>query len=359
MWYKRKAQAAAKMGLSRTTIDKYLDQYSMMPQKPKLTIPKYYAEWEQTECAQKIRERYWDRATDKLGSTGMWLNTYLRAAWKARGKKDPLTFDLEDFQFFFGTATQAPYPEFLDPQTNKIAFEKAVAVRFAMRMGKSRDLVNDPRFTTRGLKREAGRKKHWYLEEDEIIRTVNCIKEADTLMFMYLDTLIGGRGGATLGLTVDRIHRKELFLMLYEPKVKRTVEKDLFDFSLEFIWQYIIDYNIKDKLFPEDLKEYNKRLSQASKDAGLPEQKTITSHMFKHTCVTQMSLHGIDIDVISDYVGTDPKTLMDYYRGGGREKIRAQILDLPRRQETWKQFVQKIHPYFVARYDYLRGFKPK
>ena len=62
----------------------------------------------------------------------------------------------------------------------------------------------------------------------------------------------------------------------------------------------------------------------------------MTTHILKHTCVTQMSLHGIDIDVISEYIGTDPKTLMDFYRGGGREKIRSQILDLPRKQETWK-----------------------
>jgi hypothetical protein len=80
-----------------------------------------------------------------------------------------------------------------------------------------------------------------------------------------------------------------------------------------------------------------------------------------------MGLHGIDIDVISDYVGTDADTIMKFYRGGGRDKIRSQILDLPRHQETWKQFVQRIHPYFVKRYTMLKdqgvqtifGAKPK
>lgn len=55
------------------------------------------------------------------------------------------------------------------------------------------------------------------------------------------------------------------------------------------------------------------------------------SHMLKHTCITQMSLYNVDIDVISDYVGTDPDTIMKFYRGGGREKMRAQILGLERK----------------------------
>ena len=107
------------------------------------------------------------------------------------------------------------------------------------------------------------------------------------------------------------------------------------------------------------MQSYNNRLKTASIEAGLPEPKYMTSHMLKHTCVTQMSLHGVDIDVISEYVGTDAATLMDFYRGGGREKIKAQILDLPRKQETWKAFILRLHPYFVARYNYLKPFAAK
>lgn len=358
--WKNISKASEKLGISRPTIYKILKLYPEgLPEKPKKTIPKYFQEWEQTECAKKIKELYWDRTKNRLSQMGEMISYILREAWRARNKKDPLTFDLEDYLFFWGTKEQAPYPPFVDPQTNKIEFHKAIALRFAMRMGVARDLVDDPRFTTKGLKREAGRKKHWYLEEDEIIRVVNCINEPDTLVLMYLGILVGGRFSALRGLNVAHIHRKEQFLMLYEPKVKRTVEKDLFDFSLEFIWRYIIDFDIKDRLFYWDIEEYNKRLKKASIDAGLPEQKWMTSHMLKHTCVTQMSLHGVDIDVISEYVGTDAATIMAYYRGGGREKIRAQILDLPRKQETWKQFVQRIHPYFVARYEHILPYAAK
>lgn len=73
-----------------------------------------------------------------------------------------------------------------------------------------------------------------------------------------------------------------------------------------------------------------------------------------------MGLHGIDIDVICDYVGTDPKTVMEFYRGGGRQKVRTQILDLPSKPpKTWKQLWQELTPIFKARYEQIKGsFKP-
>jgi hypothetical protein len=353
--WKKKAEASRKLGLSRPTIDKWLAQYPTgMPEKPKKTEPAYFAQFEESRCAKEIRSRYYDTATRKISDMGERIFRVAREAWKARGNKDPLTFDLQDFLFFFGTVNQAPYPPFVDPQTNKIEFNHAVALRVIMRLGRARDLVDDLRFTTKELKREAGRKRYWYLEQDEIILTVNRINELDTLMFFYLGILLGGRGNAVRNMLVANIHRQAQSLTIRETKIGKTVEKDLFDFSLEYLWQYVIDFDLKNRVFHVALETLNERLSLASIEAGLPPEKRITSHMLKHTTVTQMSLHGVDIDVISDYVETDPQTLMDFYRGGGRDKIRAQILDLPRTQETWKQFVQKIHPYFVARYNVLK-----
>jgi integrase len=170
---------------------------------------------------------------------------------------------------------------------------------------------------------------------------------------------MGGRGNALRNIKVDDIHRDAQTVLVRETKIGKTVEKDLFAFVMELIWQYVIDYDIKTALFYWNLDAYNDRLIQASKDAGLPESKRITSHMLKHTCVTQMSLHGVDIDVISDYVETDPATLMAFYRGGGREKVRAQILNLPRTEEKWIEFVRKLHPYFVERYNYIKPFAAK
>jgi integrase len=373
--WKNISLAERQLGMSRPKIYRILEHYKKKaPEKPKAGTPSYFEEFKSTESAKRIIELYYDREIKGLNSTGTAYWYALREAWKARNKKDPLTFDLADYLFFWGTRDQAPYPPFVDPMTNKISFGKAVALRFSMTRGRAKDLVNDPRFTTLGLKRDP-QKKHFYLEEPEMIGVCNHLPTPDSVVLEYGGILMGGRfsslGGTKnrkhLGLKVGDIHRQSGFLTLKEIKVGETVEKDLFDFTLEFLWQYIIDYGIADnkpevikrtgaagKLFSWDLDEYNEIFTAASKEAGLPENKYMTSHMLKHTCITQMGLHGIDIDVISDYVGTDAGTIMKFYRGGGRDKIRSQILDLPRKQETWKQFVQRIHPYFVARYRYLK-----
>ena len=361
MWYKYKAKASEAMGLSRTTIDKYLDQYPQLPEKPKKTIPKYYEEFEQTECAKRIKEIYWDRKENKLRRTGVIIYSILREAWRAKGKIDPLTFDLEDFLFFWGTSTQAPYPPFVDPLTNSIDFNKAIALRFAMRMGQARDLVNDPRFTTKGLKREAGRKAFWYLEPHEIIQVVNSIKEIDTLMLMYSGILMGGRISALLPLTPDKIHRQIGIVEIYEIKIRQWVRKRFYEPEMSFLWQYIIDFNIQGKLFHWGELEYNRRFVKASQEAGLPASKRMTSHMLKHTCVTLMRLHGVELGTVSKFVDTDPKTLLDYYVGGTDQAIDEEIggIKATEKKKTWRELVVELTQYFKARYNYLKPYAQK
>lgn len=360
--WKRKSEASKMLGISRPTIDKILKRYPTgLPQQPKKTLPKYYEKWEQTEMVRKIKELFTDRATGKMTGQGLHVNGVLREAWRARGQKDPMDFTIEDYLFFFGTHDVRPYPDFVDPLTNKIAFHNAVALRVPMRINKDpeiKGLVDDPRFITKGLKREAGRRKHMYLEPHQIIKLVGFINEPDTLILLYLGILMGGRFSAFARLRVDNIHRTAQYLDLYEPKVKKNVEKDLWEFALNFLWRYIEDYDRKNLLFHYDLDEYNKRLTLAGKEA-LPEVTwALTTHVtLKHTCITLMSLHGVSVDVISDYVGTDAKTVIDFYRGGGREKIRTEILGLPTKPpKTWKQLWEELTPYFVQRYDYIKPF---
>ena len=377
-WFKKKAEAQRVTGLSRPTIDKLLDAYPQgISPKAKKVESKTVEEFNQTETARIIREIYTKRF--KHVETEQWVSalrkqgasTYntLRDAWKMRGKKEPVQFDLDDFLFFWGTTKQAPPAEFVDPMTGKITFNRAIALRFAMKMNIDPDIKTlpktDPRFTTKGLKRRAGLHKHEYLMPPDLINVVNHINEPDTLLLLYCGTLMGGRfsalggiRGRNKGLTVSDIHRQQGYIVLHEIKVDESPEKDLWDFALDFIWQYVIDFKRTDKLFSYDIDEYNDRLRRAGKEAGIA-WKTTTHVTLKHTCITLMGLHGIDIDVISDYVGTDPETIMKFYRGGGREKIRAQILGLTRVEKTWKQLWQELTPKFKERYDQIKtAFKP-
>lgn len=372
MWYKHKAQASEKMGLSRTTIDKYLDTYSAMPEKPKKTIPAYFVEWDETDCAKVVTNLYYDVKLKDLNKTGKRVYSILREAWKARGKKDPLTFDLQDFLYFFGSPENPPYADFVDPETGAVEFNTAVAVRVAMRQSKDSDIrgliaAKDPRFQP--VKREIGRKRHWYLGKDQIIRVSGCINEPDTLIFDYIGILTGSRGNATRKLKATDIHRAANTITVFEEKIAKRkgglVDKKIFDFSMDLVMQYVMDFNLKGALFANSLQTYNNRLTQAGKEAEIEFEEPLTSHMLKHTCVTQMLLHDVPIDVVSEYTRTEPKTLMDFYRGGGEQRIDEHILCIAEKPINWLEWFKQIHPYFVDRYKRIKplvqkvdGFKP-
>lgn len=349
-----------KRSISRPTIYKLIAMYPQgIREKPKKITPRFYQEFERTEIAEKIKSFYWDAKIKGLSKRGKSVLSTARKGWKARNKRDPMYWSEKDYLFFWGTPTQAPFPEFIDPQTNKISFENASSLRMVMALSKRLDLRDDPRFTTKGLKRKKGRRKKWYLDTEEIVKVINVIMECDTLILFLLGILLGGRFSALRRVKVSDIDRQAKIIDVYEPKVKKTVEKPMLDSVLSFIWRYIVDFNIKGKMFHWSISVYNDRLRKASKDAGLPQEKTITTHMLKHTCITQMSLHGVDIDVISDYTGTEATTILDFYRGGGDKKIRAQVLGLAYEYEPWHKYIPRLLAQFKRRYNYIKAYSKK
>jgi integrase len=373
LWFKGYSKASKELGRSRTTLYSWVRQYrniimeERVPEKPKKTIPQYFQEFDQTQCAETIRNLYYDPKTKDLNNTGKRIYSILREAWKVRGKKDPLTFDLNDFLFFFGSPKNPPYADFVDPQTGACEYNHAIALRFAMRLNKDADIrgliaAKDPRFEAK--KREKGLKRHKYLEKDEIIRVINCINEPDTLLFFYLGILTGSRGNALTKLKAEDIHRQANTITVFEEKIAKRkgglVDKKLFDFSMSLIWQYIVDFDVKDRLFPTTLLTYNTRLHKAGQEADLPlEKQPLTSHTLKHTCVTQMCLHDVPLDVVSDYTRTEPQTLLDYYRGGGEQRIDQHILGIAERPISWRDWIREWHGYVVKRYEYIKQFAVK
>lgn len=104
--WKNISMAERKLGISRPKIYRILKKYKeKKPEKPRGTTPAYFQEFAQTDCAKKIIEVYYDREIKGLNSVGLKHYTTCREAWKARNRKDPLTFDLQDYLFFWGTAT--------------------------------------------------------------------------------------------------------------------------------------------------------------------------------------------------------------------------------------------------------------
>ncbi len=352
--WKRKAEASRRLGISRPTIDKILALYPEgMPKKPKKMTPKYFEDFKLTDIADLIKRFYWDVAKQNISQRGEDVWRVAREAFKVLGGKDLIYADEEDYAVFWGTPDQPPHPDFVDPQTNKLDFNRATALRMCMKLSKKGHIADDPRFSTKTLKREAGRKKKWYLSTEQIIMVIAVIKEVDTLLLFLLGILFGGRFSALKRIKVADIDFEAEVIDLYEPKVRRTVEKYLPTKTvLELLRLYIIDFNIKNKLFEWGIEQYNKRLLQASIDADLPFK--MSTHILKHTAVTQMSLHGVDIDVISDYVGTEAGTIVQFYRGGGEKKIMAQIRGEEYEFEKWSSYIERLMSYVLERYNYIK-----
>ena len=359
--WKNKTEASRLLGISRPTIDKVLGLYPEgMPKKPKKVQPKYYEDFKKTEIAKKIKAYYWDVAEGRMSKRGKTVWRVARKAFKLFQGKDPYYFDEQDYEVFWGTPTTPPYVSFVDKLTGKLAFNNASALRMIMKFSKRGDLANDPRFSTKGLQREAGRKKEWYLSEDQIARVVDAIEEVDTLLLFLLGILFGGRFSALKRLTVGNIDFQAEVVDLYEPKIRKNVEKYLpTKMVIELIALYVNDFNIKakERLFKNTMKVYNNRLKRASEKAELPWE--MTTHILKHTAITQMSLHGVDIDVIEDYVRTEARTIKSFYRGGGDKKVKAQIRGEKYEVEKWSDFIERLMPFFVDRYLKIKPLSVK
>jgi hypothetical protein len=224
-------------------------------------------------------------------------------------------------------------------------------------------ITNDTRFNTKGLKRESGTHKKSYFTEKQCLMLPQALSNVDTLLLTFFGLLFGGRFVALADLTPNAIDYDARVIGVFESKVQRLVMKPVFEPELTLIKQYITDTQFMpdQKMFKRNIKEYNMELS-ATKDwfakTDCPLSWKPTTHTaFKHTCVTQMSLHGVRLDTISDYVGTDPNTLKEFYMGGGELNVLREIggWKVEHYAASWSVFRYELTAVFVKRYMELSG----
>lgn len=320
-----------------------------------------------TEC--------WDYELNELTRKGKTYNTPLFRTWEIT-KYDPLDYDLATWEQFWGKAKAkgTGHPLFRDGETGRVSYANAVAFRFAMARSHApdvKDLISskDARFTTDDLKRDKGKHKEEYQSEAQIVTLPEFIENIDTLMLDYCGILFGGRFSALKNLSPADISRETRIITLYESKIDTDVEKAVFEPELGFIYRYVMDFmkTKTQKLFPRSITKYNEELTNAGKAMGIKypnlmlldkkgEEWSLTTHRgFKHTCITQMSLHGVRSDTISDYVHTDPNTIREFYRGGSKENIDAEIggIEIKKSAPTWRAFVIHMTKAFEKRYNEL------
>jgi hypothetical protein len=236
---------------------------------------------------------------------------------------------------------------FADP----INFEFATQFRRAMRILELYEL--EKAFPHTPLR--APMKKDDWLRENQILSLITKIEEIDTLIAVALQMLGGARVSSVL-----EIERKNIMndrVMEYETKISQWVER-LYDPSIiNLVMDYVNHFNIQDRLFHFDSAELNRRLRKASKTAEISfgKNKYVTTHLLKHTFVTQASLHVVPLEAISEQTGTEVRTLKLYYRGAPSKLAQIAILGVKEEEQldlpTWIRNI--IYPAFKARYDFL------
>jgi len=347
------AEVAREMGVSRPTIYRVLKEHPKpikRIRKPEVREAVDVEKFEQLEAVKEFEKWLLDKRKRTGRPSLEKIRSYIRIgarAWIILKKKHPYNWDEEDYSFLWG------HPEMKSSITGLMGYEKAVALRQWMMFTDRRDLLD--KFPTTGLKPEPRKKLEYLKSVDEIIAVCNAIKYPDTLVMFRLGIECGARFSSLSRIRPKDIDRTMNLIMMYEPKVKKTVERYFNTDTIDFVLRYISDFKFKpnESIFPRELDAINADLKQAGKLARIPFD--LTTHVaMKHTFVSLASNYGVDLAIVSEQTGTDPKTLRQFYLGIDVGRIRHQLLGEEYPVPTFHEFVKKIHPYFMRRYDEIR-----
>lgn len=336
--WKNVSEASKRTGLSRPTIYAILKRY---PEQPSKTLPKYVAEFRETEGYRLLKDFYEKKVTKAVFKQRV---KDIRTAWKNLDKKDPISWDEQDYVKIWNMK------EFIPEDLGK--FEEVHAAAFHIMMELTNKHVLKEKF--KGTGRPRGGKRHWFLTEGDTGKVVPCIFEVDTLMFMYCGELWGARASAMLGTKVKDVHFYDYTIQVFEPKTDQFVSKYPPIALFRLLKKYIEDFNLQpeDKLFPQSYSHYNTALGDAGKFAKL--KKGVSTHILKHTFVSQGHRHRLSRETIVDMTGTEDKTIKLHYLAKDEKKIRHETQGLELEAKPFWQWVEEdIAPMFEQRYDEL------
>lgn len=336
-----KSETARRLKVSRPTLDKAIVMHIAAPEKPKLLTPRYVQSFQSSEMAQRFVATHKDKlAYIRVG----------RESFRVLNNKDPSDWNESDYDKLWA------YEGFKDNSTGKTQFNNAVGLRRWMVFTGHTDLTNLEKFSTKNLKKEKGLHKTSYLKTlDEMIFVINSIQYPDTLVMLRQGSECGARISSLLLSTPKHIDETQGIIIMFEPKVKKGVDRDFNRETIAFIRRYANDFNIHGdtKLYQRPEYFYNADMKQAGKIANIDFD--LTSHKaMKHTFVTQASAHGVSLEVVSAQTGTDPSTLSDFYLGIGKAKKRHELLGEPYPIETYGEWIHKLDQYYIKRYEEIK-----
>lgn len=345
-----KVAAAEKFGVSDDNIFDILKKFPNPIQRESKTgnlTPTYTEEFLSLDRVKEMEKR-------KQGVSKSKLQQYLSVglkSWKILNKKHPDAWTEADFKMLWA------HPDMKDPETGMISFGNASALRNWMQHLALYDSLNSGYFTTKKLKRQAGRKlTHWVKTEEEFKAVIDAIQYPDTLILFSMGIQCGGRLSSFKNLTPEKISYADETVIMHEPKVKQIVTRDFLQNLLQLLKTYIIDTGTsgRGRVFTATDEKLNEDMKQAGKKAGIDFD--LTSHVaLKHTFVSFASNHGVPLEIVSQQTGTDPSTLMKFYAGTDRERTRHFLLGKPHKESDFHEVMNRLNDYAAARYQTIKG----
>jgi len=334
------SEASKRTELSRPTIYAILKKY---PEQPSKTKPKYVEEFEESEGYKLLKQRYEKRVSKTTFSKRL---RHIMTAWKLLNKKDPVSWTEEDYLKIWNM------PQFV---RKDIGFYEEYASSFhvMMRLTNNYDLLSKEEF--RGHKLPSGKKKEWFLREPEIKEAAICHTEPDCLLFEFAGIVWGARASAMLNVRVKDISFHDYTIQVFEKKMKKKANPYVSKYPplglFRLLRRYIEDFNLnpEDRLFPRSYTFYNDSLRTVGEQANL--EKKLSTHILKHTFVSQGHRHGLSRETIIEMTGTEDQTIKKFYLYVDENKIRHETQG--RELETkpfWRWIEEDIAPIFEKRY---------
>jgi len=337
--WKGVSKASRVTKIHRDTITRLLKEFPVKPVRE--VMPKYYRDFKESTGYKRLKTEIGHKT---------WFNYAIRdvlTAFHFLGNKDIIYWTLEDVQNVRRNCLKMRSPE-----TDDIHPNKATSLRRAIKALNMHKLLPALEHVS---KPPAGKKLAWFLEEDDLIKLTHQIQRPDTLLYLYIGVTTGARHSGIVTLSPERVKTARGEMLIYEPKRKIFVPKVVPSCVLDLLNQYIVDFKFRgdQKTFGSSYSVYNQRLTKAGRNAGLSD---ITStHILKHTFVSQASFHGVSLDVISTQTGTEEGTLKKFYRAENIRRIRHELLGEDYGVVPFSEWVEKVlHPHFVSRYKEIK-----
>jgi len=323
----------------RDTITRLLKAFPTEPKKE--VMPRYYRDFKESTGYKRLKTEIGHKT---------WFKYAMRdvlTAYHFLKNKDIIYWTLQDIQNVRRNCLKMRSPETDDIHPNKgTSLRRAIKALNMHKLLPALDHVS---------KLPAGKKLAWYLEEHDLIKLIHEIQRPDTLLYLYIGVTSGARHSGIVTLSPERVKTARMEMLIYEPKRKTYVPKVVPSCVLDLLNKYIVDFKFRgdQRTFGASYSVYNQRLTKAGRKADLAD--TTSTHILKHTFVSQASFHGVSLDVISAQTGTEEGTLKKFYRAENIRRIRHELLGEEYGVTPFSEWVETVlHPHFVSRYKEIK-----